>query len=155
MDEFSMKIEQLDRFIESMSDTKGKLMPILQEAQNIFGALTPQVQEMISKKANIPLAEIYGVVTFYSQFRMQPKGKHTVSVCLGTACYVKGSSKVLEEAGKILGVEVGNTTYDKQFTLEATRCVGACGLAPIMTIGEDVFAKVKPEDIEEILRRYR
>jgi NADH:ubiquinone oxidoreductase subunit E len=147
--------EKLDFIIKSHESTNGKLMPILQEAQDVFGSIPKEVMVYISEKTNIPLADIYGVVTFYTQFRMEPKGKHTISVCLGTACYVKGSNKIIEKASELLGIKINETTNDRQFTLEATRCIGACGLAPIMTVDSDVYAKVSEDQLDEIIKKYK
>lgn len=114
-----------------------------------------EIQEIISKKTKIPIAEIYGVVTFYSQFSLVPKGKHEIGVCLGTACYVRGAQDVLDEVKDQLGIDVGGTTPDLNFSIQATRCIGACGLAPVMTISGDVYGKLKTEDIKGILDSYR
>lgn len=144
----------LDALIEKHRSVPGPLMPVLQGAQEIFGAVPEEVQQYISKKMGIPLAEIYGVITFYSQFRMEPRGTHTISVCLGTACYVKGSQKLMERIGNRLGIGIGETTPDRRFTLEATRCIGACGLAPIVVIDDEVLGKVSEEDLDRALTRY-
>ena len=133
---------------------KGALMPIMQEAQNIYGYLPYQVQKIISDETGIPIEKIYGVATFYAQFSMSPKGKYIVSVCLGTACYVKGAGKVLEEVEAKLGIGDGECTPDGKFSLEVCRCVGACGLAPVMIVAGDVYGKLKPEDVEGILAKY-
>lgn len=146
---------KLDEIIEKYKDTKGALMPVLQEAQGVFGCLPIEVQKVVSKKMNIPLAEIYGVVTFYSQFILEPKGEYTISVCLGTACYVKGAQNLIDKISEEIGIEVGTTSEDGKFTLEATRCIGACGLAPVLTINEDVYGKVVEADIPGILDKYR
>ena len=114
-----------------------------------------EVQKIISKKTRIPIAEIYGVVTFYSQFSLIPKGKHEIGVCLGTACYVRGAQSVLDEVKEALSIEVGGTTTDLNFSLEATRCIGACGLAPVMTISGDVYGKLKSEEVKGILESYK
>lgn len=147
--------ELLDELIERNRDVKGPLMPVLQGAQEIFGAVPVEVQRHISKKMGIPLAEIYGVITFYSQFRMEPRGEHTLSVCLGTACYVKGAQRLIDLISAELGIAVGETSADRRFTLEATRCIGACGLAPIVVIDDEVYGKVKEEELREILVRYK
>lgn len=147
-------IEELKKVIEENKGKKGCLMPVLHEAQKLFGYLPIEVQRMISEGLNIPLAEIYGVATFYSQFTLIPKGKYLIGVCLGTACYVKGAQAVLDKIKSELGVEVGGTTKDKKFSLEATRCIGACGLAPVMTINEDVYGKLNAEDVPGILKKY-
>lgn len=129
-------------------------MPILQEAQEIYGYLPIEVQTMIADGLDISLSEVYGVATFYSQFSLTPKGDNRISVCLGTACYVKGSDKILEEVKKILGIEVGGCTEDGVFSLDATRCVGACGLAPVMMVNDDVYGKVTVKEVKGILEKY-
>ena len=140
--------------IEENKDRKGPLMPTLHAAQNIFGAIPYEVQKVISEKMNVPLAEIYGVVTFYSRFSLEPKGDHVVSVCLGTACYVKGAQNIIDEIEKIINVKVGNTTSDGKFTLEATRCIGACGLAPVMSVDETIYGRVNVSDVNTIMAKY-
>lgn len=129
-------------------------MPVLQDAQKIFGCVSVEVQKRISDGLEIPLAEVYGVATFYSQFTLEPKGENVVGVCLGTACYVKGSQDILDEVSKILGVEPGKTTEDGKFTLVANRCVGACGLAPVMTVNEDVYGKISKDEVKKIMSKY-
>lgn len=148
-------IIELKKIIENHKHEKGALMPILHEAQRIFGYLPIEVQGLISEGLNIPLSEIYGVATFYSQFTLIPKGKFKIGVCLGTACYVKGSQAIIDKIKKELGIDVGQTTADKKFSLEATRCIGACGLAPVMTINEDVYGRLKAEDVTDILKKYK
>ena len=138
-----------------MKDEQGNLMPIMQKEQELYGALGFEVQKAISEKMEIPMSDIYGVATFYSQFALEPKGEHLVSVCMGTACYVRGADSILEELEKQLGVKAGETTDDKKFTLEATRCLGCCGLAPVMMIDGQVFGGLKPDDIEGILKQFQ
>lgn len=145
---------KLEQFIEKNKDTKGALIPILQEAQNIFGYLPVEVQKNISDALNVPVAEIYGVVTFYSQFTLVPKGKYTIAVCLGTACYVKGSKNIIDKLKRELNLEIGETSADGKYTLEATRCIGACGLAPALTVNGEVYGRLKEEDIPVILKKY-
>lgn len=135
-------------------DEKGALIPVLHKAQEIYGYLPIEVQKMVSEGLGIPLTEIYGVVTFYTQFTLQPKGKYHIGVCLGTACYVKGSGKIIDKIKEKLGIEVAECTDDGKFSLEATRCIGACGLAPVITINEDVYGRLSVDDIEEILEKY-
>lgn len=149
------EFRRLKEFIETKKDTQGIMMQTLQEAQNIFGYLPIEVQKFISDETDIPLAEIYGVVTFYTQFSVTPKGKHKIGVCLGTACYVKGSQLILDKLAKELGINVGATTEDNLFTLEATRCLGCCGLAPVMMIDDEVYGKLEPKQIPEIISKYR
>ena len=149
--------EQEARLLEVISkykDQKGALMPIMQEAQDIYGYLPYQVQKIISDNTGIPIEKIYGVATFYAQFSMSPKGKYVVSVCLGTACYVKGSGAILEEVEKTLGIADGECTPDGKFSLETCRCVGACGLAPVMIVDGDVYGRITPDKVEGILAKY-
>ena len=141
--------------IERLKDEKGALMPILQEAQDIYGYLPEEVQRMIALGLNIPFEEVYGVATFYSQFTLNPKGKYKVSVCLGTACYVKGSRKVLDCLQETLNIEPGQCTTDRSFSLDTCRCIGACGLAPVMLINDDVYGRVLPAEVPEIIAKYQ
>ena len=133
------KLDELTKVIETNKNRKGPLMPTLHEAQKIFGCIPIEIQKIISKGLGISVSEINGVVTFYAQFSLEPKGKHIVSVCLGTACYVRGAQEIIEAISKELKVKVGDTSEDGEFTLEATRCIGACGLAPVFTIDEQVY----------------
>ncbi len=147
---------ELKEYIDSLNGAQGVTMSVLQEAQRIFGYLPLEVQKFISDEINVPIAEIYGVSTFYSQFNLTPKGKHKIGICLGTACYVKGAQAVIDEVAKQLDIAVGDTTPDGIFTLEATRCLGCCGLAPVMMIDDDVYAKLDDvSGIPEILNKYR
>jgi len=146
--------KQLRQIIDQLKDTQGALMPILQKAQEIYGYLPSEVQKIISDETKIPLAEIYGVVTFYTQFNLNPKGKYTISVCMGTACYVKGAGEIFEEIGSILNLKNGECSPDAKFSLDATRCLGCCGLAPVMTINEDVYGNLKKEQIADIIKKY-
>ncbi|MBQ6376626.1 MAG: NAD(P)H-dependent oxidoreductase subunit E [Lachnospiraceae bacterium] len=146
--------EKLLQFIAAKKDEPGALMPILQEAQAIYGYLPIEVQTMIAEEMDVPLEKIYGVATFYAQFTLNPKGKYQISVCLGTACYVKGSGLVLEEIEKQLGIKTGECTPDGKFSLDACRCVGACGLAPVMLINEDVYGRMTPDQVKGILAKY-
>ena len=148
------QMQQLLDCIEENRGDKGALMPVMHEAQNIYGYLPVEVQTVIAEKLNIPLAEVYGVATFYSQFSLQPKGKHQISVCLGTACYVKGSDKILEVLERELKIKCGECTPDGNFSIDSCRCVGACGLAPVMIIDGEVYGKLKDGDVEEILKRH-
>ena len=145
---------QLMALIEQYKDMPGALMPVLQGAQKIYDYLPVEVQIIIAESLGIPLAEVYGVVTFYSQFTLNPKGKYNVAVCMGTACYVKGAGEILDRLQRKLGIEVDGITPDGKFSLEATRCVGACGLAPVFTVGEDVYGKLTPEEAEAVLEKY-
>lgn len=145
----------LDQYIDSYHDKKGISLNVLQKAQSLFGYLPLEVHKHISSRLGVPIAELYGVTTFYSQFTTQPKGKHTVSVCLGTVCYVKKAQQVIDEVAKILNIKVDQTTIDQMFTLEATRCLGCCSLAPVMMIDKDVYANiVDTSAIWNILKEY-
>lgn len=146
---------ELKDYIDSIKDSQGILMQTLHKAQDIFGYLPIEVQKFISHELDVSLAEVYGVATFYTQFSIEPKGKHKIGVCLGTACYVKGAQQVLDKLSKELNVKVGCTTSDNLFTLEATRCLGCCGLAPVMMIDQDVYGKLEPKKIPEILSKYK
>ena len=145
------KYAQLDAFIESLPSTNGELIRVLHTAQGIFGYLPKEVQIYVAKKLDVPVSKVYGVVSFYSFFTMKPKGEYDISVCMGTACYVRGAEAVLEELKKRLGIDVGGTTPDGKFSLRTLRCVGACGLAPVMMIGDKVYGRVTPDMVPEIL----
>ena len=140
---------------QSFGNQAGELINILHKTQESFGYLPAEVQQVIAKELNISEAKVYGVVTFYSFFTMQPKGKHKISVCMGTACYVRGAEKVVDELKKELNIKVGEITSDGLFSLDCLRCVGACGLAPVMLIGDKVFGHVEPKEIKGILERYK
>jgi len=146
--------EALKKVIAENKDQKGALMPIMQKAQDIYGYLPIEVQTMIADGMNIPLEKVYGVATFYSQFALNPKGKYQISVCLGTACYVKGSGDVYAKIEEILGIKGGECTPDGKFSLDACRCVGACGLAPVMMVNDEVFGRLKPDDVKGILEQF-
>ncbi len=143
------------QIIDQHSGDKGSLMPILQEAQGIYGYLPIEVQTIISNRMNIPMEKIYGIVTFYSQFSLSPKGKYKVSVCMGTACYVKGSGDIFNKLKTILGIEDGECTADGNYSLESCRCIGACGLAPVITINDDVYGKLTADDLDGIISKYK
>ena len=146
--------EQLIAVIEKYRGTKGALMPVLQEAQEIYGYLPIEVQKIIATRMGVSLEEVYGVSTFYSQFVLNPKGDVSIAVCLGTACYVKGSGDILDKITQILGLPSGSTTPDGKYSLEATRCIGACGLAPVLTVNNEVYGKLTGDDIPGILEKY-
>jgi NADH:ubiquinone oxidoreductase 24 kD subunit len=146
--------EKLNEIIIKYKNTEGALIPVLHEAQDIYGYLPMDVQKKISDGLNVPLSEIYGVVTFYTQFSLKPKGKYKINVCLGTACYVKGSGIILEKIKEKLNIDVGECTEDGKYSLDACRCIGACGLAPVMTINEEVYGRLVPDDVEDILKKY-
>jgi len=145
----------LAQVIDEYKSVKGALMPVLQKAQSIYGYLPIEVQKMIADGMGVSLAEVYGVVTFYSQFSLNPKGDVAIAVCLGTACYLKGSGEILDKIAENLAVKPGETSSDGKYSLEATRCIGACGLAPVMTINEDVYGRLKLDDVEGILAKYK
>lgn len=147
--------DKLDSFIDSLPTKDGSLIQVLHHAQEIFGFLPKEVQLYIAQSLNIPPSKVYGVVSFYSYFTTEPKGKYKISVCLGTVCFVKGSDKILEQFEKELGIKVGETTDDLLFSLEDLRCVGACGLAPVVVINGKVYGQVKPSDVSNILDSYR
>lgn len=146
--------EKLQKVIDEYKSQKGSLIPVMQKAQDIFGYLPLEVQKFIAEGLKVPLREVYGVSTFYAQFTLEPRGEHTIGLCMGTACYVRGAKLVLEKIKEELGIDVGDTTEDRKFTLEATRCLGCCGLAPVMMIDEDVYGKLTPDKIPEILKKY-
>ncbi|MEF9940736.1 MAG: NAD(P)H-dependent oxidoreductase subunit E [Lachnospiraceae bacterium] len=146
--------EQLKQVIAELKDEKGALMPVLQHAQDIYGYLPVEVQTLISNEMDIPLEKIYGVVTFYAQFSLNPKGKYRISVCLGTACYVKGSGDIYNKLMEKLGIVGGECTADGKFSLDACRCIGACGLAPVMTVNDEVYGRLTVDDIDDILAKY-
>ena len=146
--------QQLRQKLKELKCKDGALMPALQYAQGLYGYLPYEVQSIIAEELDVPLSEVYGVVTFYSQFTMSPKGKYQIGVCLGTACYVKGSGEIYDKLRNLLGIESGECTPDRMFSLDATRCIGCCGLAPVLTVNDDVYGKVTPNQIDEILTKY-
>lgn len=145
---------KLMEVIAEYKDQDGAAIPVLHKAQEIYGYLPIEVQEKISAGLNVPLAEIYGIVTFYTQFSLNPKGEYQVGICLGTACYVKGSGDILEKFKERLGIGVGECTADGKFSLDATRCIGACGLAPVLTVNDEVYGRLTVKDVDEILAKY-
>ena len=149
--------EQEQKLLEVIAQNKelpGALLPVLHEAQEIYGYLPIEVQQMVADGLEISLSEVYGVATFYSRFSLTPKGKHKISVCLGTACYVKGADKVLAAVEKKLGIKSGECTADRLFSIDSCRCVGACGLAPVMMVDEEVYGKLTPDLVGKILDKY-
>ncbi len=145
---------QFQELIPAFSEQRGGLIPALQTAQNLFGYLPETVLKLISSNLKIPYSEVTGVVSFYSYFSTQPRGRHIIRVCLGTACYVRGGKEVLAALRKELGINIGETTEDRMFSLEIGRCFGACGLAPVVMVGEAVHQRVKPTNIRDILNSY-
>lgn len=153
-DETREQRKALEAVFEKYKDVPGKLMPVLQEAQGIYGYLPYEIQQRISEALNISISDVYGVATFYSQFNLTPKGKHRISVCLGTACYVKGADKILARIEERLGIKNGECTPDRLFSIDSCRCVGACGLAPVMMIDDEVYGKLTAEKVDAILDSY-
>ncbi|NLJ88672.1 MAG: NAD(P)H-dependent oxidoreductase subunit E [Epulopiscium sp.] len=145
---------ELEQFINDLDEKTGAVISVLHKAQEIFGYLPREVQQFVANKLEIPVSKVYGIVSFYSFFTMIPKGEHPISVCMGTACYVRGAEKVLDEFKRALNIEVGETTADGKFSLDALRCVGACGLAPVVLVGEKVYGRVTPDQVKSILKEY-
>ena len=155
---FNGTAEQMDELLEVIErhpKNRSAVMPVMQEAQRIFGYLPLEVQAVIAEKLGLPIGTVYGISTFYSQFSLNPKGKHVVSVCMGTACYVKNAGHVLEKIVAILGIEHGQCTEDGMFSIDECRCIGACGLAPVMMVDKDVYGRITPDDVDGILDKYR
>ena len=146
---------KLDAIIAECTGDVSMLMHVMQEAQAIYGYLPFEVQEKIANGMNVPLEKVYGVATFYAQFALSPKGKYDISVCLGTACYVKGAQELLDELSAQLGIGAEECTPDGKYSLTACRCIGACGLAPVLTVNEDVYGKITAADIKGILAKYQ
>lgn len=149
------KIEEFEIYINENKDKRGALMPVLQYAQESFGYLPMEIMELVSRRLNTPLSEIYGVATFYSQFTFVPVGKYKINVCLGTACYVKGAQDILEEIEKELGIKHGQTTEDLKFSIVEARCLGDCSLAPVVMINEDIYPNLTKADIKDMINKYR
>ncbi len=145
---------KLDEVIAACNGDKSQLMHVMQEAQGIYGYLPREVQVMIAEGMDVPLEKVYGVATFYAQFSLSPKGEYDISVCLGTACYVKGSQQLLDKISEVLGIAAGECTPDGKFSLEECRCIGACGLAPVFTINGEVYGKITADDVPAILAKY-
>ena len=146
---------QLRQKLNELRSKDGALMPAMQFAQELYGYLPYEVQLIISEELGVSLSDVYGVATFYSQFSLYPKGKYRIGICLGTACYVKGSQDIYDRLQQLLGIKSGECTADRLFSLDATRCVGCCGMAPVMTVNDDVYGRIKPDDVEGILAKYR
>lgn len=155
---FSGTLEQEKRLLDMLDEikgTKGALMPALQRAQDIYGYLPLQVQQSIADRLEISLEEVFGVVTFYSQFSLNPKGKYKVGVCMGTACYVRGSGEIMDKFKELLKLDSGECSADGRFSLDATRCIGCCGLAPVLTVNDDVYGKITSKDVAGIIAKYK
>ncbi len=146
--------KQLKAVIDKNKSDKSRLMAVMQEAQEIYGYLPLEVQTMIAEGMDVPLEKVYGVATFYAQFSLSPKGEYNISVCLGTACYVKGSGDIFNKLSEKLGIGAEECTPDGKFSLTACRCIGACGLAPVFTVNEDVYGRIGPDEVPEILAKY-
>lgn len=147
--------EKMEKILEKYEKDKSNLIQILNEVQENYGYIPKHAQLAISEYLKLTMAEIYGVITFYSRFSLKPKGKYNVAVCLGTACYVKGSEKILDKLKEKLGIDVGETTPDGKFSIEATRCIGACGLAPVFTVNDEVYGKATPELLDKVIDEYK
>lgn len=145
---------ELEQFINNLEDKNGSLISVLHKAQNIFGYLPKDVQKFVAKKLDIPVSKVNGVVTFYSYFTEEPTGKYVINVCMGTACFVKGAGEILEEFEKKLGIKIGETTKDSKFTIQVLRCVGACGLAPVVTVDDKVYGHFNKQMVEKLLAEY-
>jgi NADH-quinone oxidoreductase subunit E/NADP-reducing hydrogenase subunit HndA len=148
-------VDKINEICDSFGNEPSELINVLHKTQKHFGYLPAEIQEAVASKLNITVAQVYGVVTFYSFFTMTPKGRHPISICMGTACYVRGAEKVLDEFKKELAIQVGQTTADGKFSLSSLRCVGACGLAPVVLIGEKTYGRVAPDDVQDILKEYQ
>ncbi len=147
-------VEKIKEICQSFDNKSGELINVLHKVQSTFGYLPAEVQEVVAQELNVSVAKVYGVVTFYSFFSMVPKGQHPISICTGTACYVRGAENVLEEFRKELHIEVGETTSDGKFSISCLRCVGACGLAPVVMVGDKTYGRVAPEMVKDILKEY-
>ena len=145
---------QLIEYINSVKSDSSCLMRVMQHAQDIYGYLPIEVQSIIANELGIPMEKVYGVATFYAQFSLNPKGEYTISVCLGTACYVKGSGDIFDKLSEKLGIKEGETTPDGKFSLVGCRCIGACGLAPVLTVNDDVYGRLTVDDVDDILAKY-
>jgi len=153
--ETDVRYEKVKDMTKKFKEMKGGLIPALHEVQKLFGYLPERALQIVSEELNVPMSEIYGVSTFYSQFTLEPKGEHIIKVCLGTACYVKGAQDILERFASVLEVEVGKTTKDGKFTVEAARCLGACGLAPVLMVDDKVYGRLIPDDVIRIIEEYK
>lgn len=149
------QVDEIKAICKAFNNDDGELINVLHKTQTYFGYLPAEVQEVIAHELKMSVAKVYGVVTFYSFFTMTPKGAHPISICMGTACYVRGSEKVLDEFKRQLRISVGETTNDGKFSISSLRCVGACGLAPVVMVGEKVYGRVSPEDVKRIIAEYQ
>ncbi|UZQ86483.1 NAD(P)H-dependent oxidoreductase subunit E [Thermoclostridium stercorarium] len=149
------KAQELEKIVEKYKNVKGALIPVLHEAQDLYGYLPMHVQKAIADGLGVPLSEVYGVITFYSQFSLYPKGKYQIQLCLGTACYVKGAGLIYERFKQELGLKGDGVTEDGLFSLQSCRCIGACGLAPVIMINGEVYGRLVPDDVPKIIKKYR
>lgn len=149
------KVKAIREICQAYNNDKGEVINVLHKVQGVFGYLPEAVQEVVAHELNMPVAHVYGIVTFYSFFSMVPKGEHPISICMGTACYVRGAEKVLDEFKRQLKINVGETTADGKFSLNCLRCVGACGLAPVAMVGEKVYGRLTPDQVKEIIAEYK
>lgn len=148
------KFKMLEEFIDKVPNNQSSLIEVLHKSQEIFGYLSEEVQSYVAYRLNVPVTKVYGVVTFYSYFTTKPRGKYVINICMGTACFVKGSNLILEEFQRKLNIKAGETTEDGKFTIEILRCVGACGLAPVVTVNDKVYGHFKKEDVKKLLESY-
>lgn len=148
------KFKILDQFINKVPNNQSSLIEVLHKSQEIFGYLSEEVQSYVAYRLNVPVTKVYGVVTFYSYFTTKPRGKYVINICMGTACFVKGANLILEEFERKLNIKAGETTEDGKFTIEVLRCVGACGLAPVVTVNDKVYGHFKKEDVKKLLESY-
>lgn len=149
------KLAKLNGVIDEYKGKPGALIPVLHEAQKIYGYLPEEVQYHVAQGLGVPLADVYGVVTFYALFTMTPRGEHNIAVCMGTACYVKGAGELVNKIGSELGIKIGEVSEDRKYSLEATRCIGACGMAPVLTVNEEVHGRLNADQVGEILEKYK
>ena len=147
-------IPEIDKIIAENKDAPGAVIPVLRLCQDVVGYLPPELIDYISKGLNLPKSDVFGVTTFYSLFSLTPKGRHKIRACLGTACYVKGIKEVMHRIGNTFGIQDGGTTEDRRFSLEAVRCVGACGLAPVLVVNQDTYGDIKPDNVIDVLEKY-
>ena len=154
VEKFQKQLDELDKFIDALPTKEGKLITVLHKAQDLIGYLPVEVQHHVAHKLDVPTSKVFGVVTFYSFFNQKPKGKYKVNVCLGTACFVRGADAILEEFKKHLDIEVSSTSDDGLFSLDAIRCVGACGLAPVISVNGKMYGRVTKEDVNKIVEEY-
>lgn len=154
-DKTQLQYDELARFITDLPDKKGTLISVLHKAQSIFGYLPSEVQEFVAGQLKIPVSKVFGVVEFYSFFTMEPKGEHPISICLGTACFIKGAKDVLDELKDVLEIDVGEVSQDGKFSINTLRCVGTCAMAPVIMIGDKVYGNVTPKDVKKIIKEYK